>query len=67
MEPHQIMTPPLKSMTRLRLSTGRNHEAVVLSMPNPVNLILFTPMEARALGARLLEEADKVDGGKGLA
>lgn len=57
----------LTNTVDVSIGTGHTHEAIILAMPEPVMMILFTPKEARVLAARILELADHVDGGEGLS
>lgn len=59
--------PTMARMDRVTIGTGHTNEGVVLSLPEPVTIIMFTPMEARMLATRILELADHVDGGQGLS
>ncbi len=63
----QITVPSLSSMNALTISTGVTEDAVVLTLPISVNLIMFNPNQARMFAARLLNLADEVDGGKGVS
>jgi len=62
-----LMIPRLASVEDRRLTTGCTDEAVVLLLGAQVSLVMFTPAQARALAATLLELADAVDGGRGVS
>ena len=64
--PTQIKIDP-DTVFKTQVGTGCNQEVVILTMPAPITILMFTPLEARLLAARIWELADKVDGGKGLS
>lgn len=64
---NQVLVPRLDNTQSICYTPGNTDESVVLMFAAGVDMLIFTPEQARELATILWELADNVDGGQGVS